>query len=178
MGNYLTQNLYPLMDGIKSQTTDSDVLIALGLEDRGSTQSFVIKFGNRIEKFWNLVFSDFAVNHIQDDDLIVVDDRERQIDHLFSTEGGDYYLESKCKKVGEVLDAINDEFQLNANGACFVPVVDVIPDSVLTKYNNKGVNVLGVSDVFDIIPDIPFTREEYFSFLKDVIGPMLVAKGL
>ena len=191
MGNYLTQNLYPLMDGIKSQTTDSDVLIALGLEDRGSTQSFVIKFGNRIEKFWNLVFSDFAVNHIQDDDLIVVDDRERQIDHLFSTEDGDYYLESKCnlnfdsekskasnKKVGQVLDAINDEFQLNATGAYFVPVVDVIPDSVLTKYNNKGVNVLGVSDVFDLIPDIPFTREEYFSFLKDVIGPMLVAKGL
>ena len=188
---YLDAHLLPLMEGIKTKATDSDVLIALGLEDRGSTQSFVIQFGNRIEIFWNKVFSDYAINHVEDGDLIEVDGRERQIDHLFSTADGDYYLESKCnlnfdsekskasnKKVGQVLEAINDTFALNAKGAYFVPVVDVIPSSVLVKYNNKGVDVLGVSDVFDLIPDLPFSREEYFVYLRDVVGPLLLSKGL
>ena len=56
MNTYLDKNLLPLMDGIKAKNTDSDILISLGLEHRGSTQSFVIQFGNRIEIFWNKVF--------------------------------------------------------------------------------------------------------------------------
>ena len=53
------------MDGIKTKNADSDILISLGLEHRGSTQSFVTQFGNRIEIFWNRVFSDFAINHVE-----------------------------------------------------------------------------------------------------------------
>ena len=53
--------------------------------------TFVIQFGNRIEIFWNKVFSDYAINHVEDGDLIEVDGRERQIDRLFSTADGDYY---------------------------------------------------------------------------------------
>ena len=191
MNNYLNNNLLPLMDGIKTKNTDSDILISLGLESRGSTQSFVIQFGNRIEIFWNKVFSDFAVNHVEVSDRIEVKGQERQIDHLFSTPEGDFYLECKCnlnfdsekskasnRKVGEVLESINKTFDLKATGSYFVPVVDVIPNSNRVKYNNKGLAVLGVTDIFNILPELPFTKDEYFSFLKNEVGSLLVNKGL
>ena len=191
MNTYLDKNLLPLMDGIKAKNTDSDILISLGLEHRGSTQSFVIQFGNRIEIFWNKVFSDSVINHVEDGDLIEVKGQERQIDHLFSTSEGDFYLESKCnlnfdsekskasnRKVGEVLESINKTFNLKATGAYFVPVVDVIPNSDRVKYNNKGLDVLGVTDLFNILPELPFTKKEYFDYLKNTVGPLLVNKGL
>ena len=191
MKNYLDNNLLPLMEDMKGKDTNSDILISLGLSNRGSTQSFVIQFGNRIEIFWNKVFSDFTKNHLEFGDLIEVDGKERQIDHLFSTDNGDFYLESKCnlnfdsekskasnKKVGEVLGEINRQFGLKATGSYFVPVVDVIPNSDRVKYNNKGLTVLGVTDLFNILPDIPFTKREYFTYLKETVGPLLVSKGL
>jgi hypothetical protein len=189
--DYLYANLLPLMDEIEGKPTDSDVLGALGLGDRSSTQSIVIQFGNKIEMFWNKVFSDYAINHIEDSDRIMVDGEERQIDHFFSTPTNDYYLESKCnlnfdsekvkasnKKVGKVVSAINTQYGTEANAGYFVPVLDFIPDATLVKYNNKGVDVYAVSDVFDLISDIEFTKEEYFSFLEDVVGPLLLTKGL
>ena len=78
----------------------------------------------------------------------------------------------------EVLESINNTFDLKATGSYFVPVVDVIPNSDLVKYNNKGLAVLGVTDVFNILPELPFTKDEYFSFLKNEVGSLLVNKGL
>ena len=96
--NYLNETLLPLIEGITPKQSESYTLDALGLE-RQSSQSILISFGERIEQFWNKVISDSeSANLIEDNNLIEVNGKMRQIDHNFVSEvdGVNYYLESKC----------------------------------------------------------------------------------
>ena len=185
--NYLNETLLPLIEGIKPRQSESYTLAALGLE-RQSSQSILIAFGERIEQFWNKVISDTnSTNLIEDNNLIEVNGKMRQIDHNFVSEvdGVNYYLESKCnlnfdsekikasnKKINEVKEALGA-----SEGAYFVPVVRDIPQKDLNKYKNKGLNVYGVRWLLNQI-DAPFTENDYFTYLENTIAPLLVQKGL
>jgi hypothetical protein len=188
MTAYLETNLLPLVLSIEPKKTESHILAALGLSDRVSQQSILIAFGERIERFWNQVISDCsnAVNLIESSNLIEVADRERQIDHLFSVDDWIYYLESKCnlnfdsekiRASNEKVNAIAATIGGNISAAYFVPVVAEVSNTEKNKYANKGMNVLGVNDLLNII-DAPFSSEEYFTFLREVVGPILEEMGL
>lgn len=188
MNKYLLENFFPLIQSVDSKPSESYILESLDL-DRGSTQSILIQLGNKIEEFWNNVISDSSSNNlIENDDIVFVDGKKRQVDHNFvsSVDDLNYYLESKTnltfdsekskasnKKVKEVQEA------LGANvGSYFCPVVSEIPSSILTSYNNKGIDVFGVNWMLSKV-DASFTSEEYFSFLREVAGPYLQEeKGL
>jgi hypothetical protein len=186
--SYLEDNLLPLVLSIKPKQTESYILQALGLDDRVSPQSILIAFGERIEQFWNTVISDSLVaqNLIEESNLIDVNGRTRQIDHLMRIVDQVFYLESKCnlnfdsEKVRASNDKINDitsVLGVNVNSGYFVPVVPEISKSDKTKYNNKGVEVYGVNWMIETI-QAPFTSEEYFTFLHEVVAPILEEMGL
>jgi hypothetical protein len=188
MSSYLEDNLLPLVLTIKPKKTESHILSALNLADRISPQSILIAFGERIEKFWNTVISDslIAENLIEKNNLINVNGRDRQIDHLFRLISETWYLESKCNLNfdSEKVRASNDKIKdisgvlgVNVKSGYFVPVVPEISKSEKTKYNKKGVEVYGVNWMIETI-NAPFTSEEYFTFLKEVVTPVLVEKGL
>jgi hypothetical protein len=187
MTAYLEDNLLPLILSIKPKKTSSYILEALGMEDCVSRQSILIAFGERIEKFWNTVISDsYADNLIEDNNYIQVGDRVRQIDHLFRIVDVTYYLESKCNLNfdSEKVRASNDKVYAIAttisgdvHAAYFVPVVAEVPQKELTKYNNKGMDVVGVNWMLSKI-NAPFTADEYFTFLKEVVAPILQEMGL
>lgn len=185
--SYLDKNLKPLIQSIKPRESESYTLDALGL-DRQSSQSILITFGERIEQFWNKVISDSkSDNLIEENNLVEVKGKQRQIDHSFKCHLDSvlYYLESKCnlnfdsekikasnKKITEVKDALGADI-----GAYFVPVVRQIPQKDLTKYNNKGVKVFGVKWMLSKV-DAQFIEDDYFTYLKEIIAPILVEKGL
>ena len=88
--NYLNETLLPLIEGITPKQSESYTLDALGLE-RQSSQSILISFGERIEQFWNKVISDTnSTNLIEDNNLIEVNGKMRQIDHNFVSEAVSY----------------------------------------------------------------------------------------
>ena len=185
--DYLNETLLPLIESITPRQSESYTLSALNLS-RQSSQSILISFGERIEQFWNKVISDSdSLNLIEDNNLIEVNGKTRQIDHNFVSEedGVNYYLESKCnlnfdsekvkasnKKINEVKNALGAD-----EGAYFVPVVKDIPQKELTKYNNKGLNVYGVNWLLNQI-NAPFSENEYFTYLETTIAPLLEEKGL
>jgi len=183
---YLESNLLPLVLSIEPKQTESHILQALGLDDRISPQSILIAFGERIERFWNQVISDSkADNLIEESNLLDINGRQRQIDHLFKIDAQNYYLESKCNLNfdSEKIRASNDKVNAiashlgNIYAAYFVPVVATVSNSEQTKYANKGMNVWGVNDLLAVI-DAPFTSDEYFTFLREVVAPILEEKGL
>jgi len=186
MSAYLEENLLPLVFSIKPKQTESYILQALGLDDRVSPQSILIAFGERIEQFWNTVISDSLVaqNLIEESNLIDVNGRTRQIDHLFQIEET-WYLESKCnlnfdsEKVRASNDKIKDitsTLGVNVKSGYFVPVIPEISKSEKTKYNNKGMEVYGVNWMIETI-QAPFTSDEYFTFLREVVAPILEEMG-
>ena len=188
MSSYLEDNLLPLILTIKPKKTNSHILSALGLSGRVSTQSILIAFGERIEKFWNKVISDSltVTNLIEKSNMIDVNDRTRQIDHLFEALCKTWYLESKCNLNfdSEKIRASNAKIEDitltvggNVNSGYFVPVVAEISNKEKSKYNKKGVEVYGVNWMIEKI-NAPFTSEEYFTFLREVVGPILVEMGL
>ena len=184
---YLIENLLPMIDKIGVKKTESYTLHALGLA-RGSSQSVLITMGIVCENFWNKVISDSkSENLIEENDLVKVDNKNRQIDHHFrsSIDGVNYYIESKCNlnfdsekikasnsKIREVQQALDADV-----GAYFVPVISEADSKTLVKYNNKGLQVFGVKWLLSKI-DTAFSEEEYFSFFRNVIGPTLEKKGL
>lgn len=185
ISSYLIDNLLPLIVTIQPKKSESYTLDALGLE-RQSSQSILITFGERIEQFWNKVISDSTSdNLIEENNLVEVNGKQRQIDHNFLSGGVNYYLESKCnlnfdsekikasnKKIEEVKSTLGADV-----GAYFVPVVSEIAKKDLTKYNNKGVQVFGVKWLLSKV-NAEFTEEEYFDFLSEVVAPILEEKGL
>ena len=161
----------------------------LGLKDRTSTQSIVIAFGDRLEKFWNKVISDSkrVNNVIEVNNMVNVAGKLRQVDHCFDNMENAYrvYLESKCNlafdsektkasntKLVEVQQALNADL-----AGYFVPIVSEICQKDLVKYNNKGIQVYGVKWLLSQV-DAEFTEEEYFTFALEVISPILVEMGL
>ncbi len=177
------------MLSIKPKKTESYILRALGKNSFVSQQSILIAFGDRIEKFWNMVISDSAIanNLIEDNNMINVNGRMRQIDILFNLyEFHCYYLECKCnlnfdsekiiasnEKVIDVANSIGKDVKFGY----FVPVVPEISKVELAKYNNKGINVYGVNWMIETI-QAPFTSDEYFTFLREVVSPILEEMGL
>ena len=186
--SYLEDNLLPLVLSIKPKKTESHILSALGLDERVSPQSILIAFGDRIEQFWNKVISDsgIAQNLIETSNTIQVGNRTRQIDHLMRIVDQVFYLESKCnlnfdsEKIRASNDKVNDitsVLGVNVKSGYFVPVVAEVSKAEKTKYNNKGMEVYGVNWMIETI-QAPFTSEEYFTFLREVVAPILVEMGL
>ena len=112
-------------------------------------------------------------------------DRNRQIDHLFQWKEYKYYLESKCclnfdsekvkasnKKIQEIKETVGAD-----EAGYFIPVVSTIDQKYLTKYNKQGLHVYGVKWLLSKI-DAPFTEKEFFTYMKEVIAPILEKKGL
>mgnify|MGYP003138096369 FL=1 len=184
---YLDENLKPRVETIEPKYSESYILEAFGLK-RISSQSFLISVGNQLENFWNKVISDSERNNnlIEEYNMVTVAGKLRQVDHFFDIDGEiKQYLESKCnlnfdsekikesnRKIGQVKDALGAD-----HGAYFVPVVREIDQKDLTKYNNKGLDVYGVRWLLSKV-DAQFTEDDYFNYLKDVIAPILVEKGL
>lgn len=186
--SYLETHLLPLILSIKPKKTDSDILRSLGLNNRISSHSILIAFGERLEKFWNGVISDslIAQNLIENNNMISVNGRQRQIDHLMRIVDEIFYLESKCnlnfdsEKIRASNDKINDialTIGSNVTSAYFVPVVNEVSKYQKTKYNNKGMEVYGVNWMIDKVQP-SFTSEEYFTFLREVVGVILEEMGL
>ena len=189
---YLERNLLPLILSIEARKTESHIYAALGMEDRISTQSFVIQFGNYMEKFWNKVISDSASvkNLIETNNLIEIDGKNKQMDHLFESflDYVKYYLECKCnvkfdsekskssnKKIKDItLELIRRGN--NVSSGYFIPVVAEVPQAEKVKYNNKGLEIYGVNWMIEKI-EAPFTSDEYFKFLLEIAGPILCEKG-
>jgi hypothetical protein len=187
--DYLEANLLPLVLSIKPKKNHSYLVEGfLGL-DRVSQQSIVISLGNHLETFWNKVVSDSkrVKNVIELNNMVNVGGKLRQVDHCFENMEEVYrvYLESKCnlnfdsekskasnKKLNEVKEALDAD-----HAAYFVPCVAEIRKSDLVKYNNKGIQVYGVNWLLSKV-DAPFTSEEYFTFAREVITPILVEMGL
>ena len=184
MSSYLDDNLKPLKESITPKQSASNIYAALGL-DRISTHSILIAFGNHIETFWNKVISDSScMNLIEKDNIVYINGKKKQIDHLFRVDAT-FYLESKCnvnfdsekvkesnKKIKEIMDTVDAD-----EGGYFIPVVSTIDQKHLTKYNNKGLSVYGTNWLLSKI-DAPFTEEEYYSYLRETIAPILVEMGL
>ena len=182
--NYLDDNLKPLIESIKPKKSQSYILEALDL-DRYSSHGIQITFGERIEQFWNKVISDSScMNLIEDNNIVEVNGKNRQIDHLFRADRT-YYLESKCclnfdsekvkasnKKIQEIQETVGAD-----EAGYFIPVVSTTDQKYLTKYNKKGLNVYGVKWLLSKI-DAPFTEEEFFTYMREVIAPILEKKGL
>ena len=184
MANYLDENLKPLIQSIQPKKSQSYILEALNL-DRNSAHGIQITFGERIEQFWNKVISDSScINLIEDNNIVEVKGKNRQIDHLFRSDLT-YYLESKCclnfdsekvkasnKKIQEIKETVGAD-----EAGYFIPVVSTIDQKYLTKYNKKGLNVYGVKWLLSKI-DAPFTEEEFFTYMRETIAPILEEKGL
>lgn len=186
--SYLEENLLPLIFTIKPKQTESYILQSLGLDDRISPQSILIAFGDRIEQFWNIVISNslIAQNLIEENNLIDVNGRTRQIDHLFRLLSETWYLESKCnlnfdsekiRASNEKIEDITFVLGMNVRSGYFVPVVAEINKSEKNKYNKKGIEVYGVNWMIETI-QAPFSSEEYFTFLRQVVAPILEEMGL
>lgn len=188
MTTYLEETFLPFILTIEPKRTQSYILEALGLDDRVSEQSILIAFGERVERFWNKVISDSLVaqNLIEDTNLIKINGKNRQIDHLFRLLCEHWYFESKCNlsfdsekivasnaKIKDISLAIGGDVK----SGYFVPVVAEPSKKDKKKYEKKGVDVYGVNWMIDKIQP-PFTSEEYFTFLREVVAPILVKKGL
>jgi hypothetical protein len=125
MSSYLDDNLKPLIESIQPKKSQSYILEALDL-DRYSAHGIQITFGERIEQFWNKVISDSSsMNLIEDNNIVEVNGKNRQIDHLFRADFT-YYLESKCclnfdsekvkasnRKIQEIKETVNADEELS-----------------------------------------------------------------
>lgn len=187
--DYLEQHLLPLILSIKTPKTDSYIMIAAGLGDRTSQSSVLIQVGNKLEEFWNGVISKCATNLIEVSNKIEVNDKNRQLDHLFETMPNTHilYLESKCNlnfdtekkpasndKVEAVCNAISEKYNSEVTAGYFVPCIREVPDDVKKKY--PDINIYGVEWLMNTINCNLFTVDEFFTFFEEVVGPILEEK--
>jgi hypothetical protein len=187
--DYLEANLLPLILSIKTPKTDSYIMIAAGLGDRTSQSSVLIQVGNKLEEFWNGVISKCATNLIEVSNKIEVNDKNRQLDHLFETMPNTHilYLESKCNlnfdtekkpasndKVEAVCNAISEKYNSEVTAGYFVPCIREVPDDVKKKY--PDINIYGVEWLMNTINCNLFTVDEFFTFFEEVVGPILEEK--
>ena len=183
------------MEEIAPKKSQSHISKLLGLPTT-SIQSMNISIGNKTEKFWNKVFSDFSdCNPFDQDDRITVDGKEMQVDLCYADGGTLYYLEMKCnlnldsekkkasaKKIAAVKDYLEDALgdSLNIVHGYFNPVLESEFDLVSGEKANlssEGVRLFLVKDVMGLFSkELPFTVEEYFTFMREVVGPVLVSK--
>lgn len=60
---------------------------------------------------------------------------------------------------------------------CFVPVRRQPRRKHVVKYKKEGIEVVGMEWLSNQI-DLPFEVDHYFTFLKDVCGPIMEEKGM
>ena len=194
---YLEENLLPLFLSLNSPCTDSYTMIAAGLGDKISSASVLNQVGNKLETFFNKVTSDTdgVDNLIEESDRIVVNGKKRQIDILMKLYPGAnrkllakiFYLECKCNlefdsekrpasnlKVKEVTSTLEELYGHEVSSGYFVPTLRTIPDKVKKKYSEF--NIYGVEWFLETINCTLFTVDEYFTFFKEVLGPILEEK--
>ncbi len=192
VGNdYLKKNLLPLIQNIKVKKTESFILKAIGLHEKGSSQSINIQFGNVIETFWNKTISDSdnPINLIENDNMIIIDNKKRQVDHFFRVNQNYFYLECKCnldfdsekikasnQKVKDITKKYSED-DVDLTTGYFCPVLDVIPKKLKNKYLKADISIFGVKWMCETIK-APFTEEEYFNFLLKEVGSILIKKGI
>lgn len=189
--SYLEENLLPLILDIKTPKTESYIMIAAGLGDKTSQSSVLIQIGNKLEEFWNKVISDMkgCVNLIEKNNKVQVGNKKRQIDHLFESMPNTYlyYLESKCNldfdtekkpasndKIIAVCEALSKLHDKEVRSGYFVPCIRTIPADVQKKYPN--IKIYGVEWLMETIKCDLFTVDEFFTFFKDVLGPIIEEK--
>ena len=107
---------------------------------------------------------------------VKVGKKNRQVDHYIRIKRKNgvwyLYLESKCsvkfdtEKKGESNDKVLAVAKaLGADeGVYFIPVLKTIPPELAAQY--PDIKLLGVQDLFDLIPDCPFTADEVFDVYK------------
>ena len=185
--SYLEENLLPLILDIKTPKTDSYIMINAGLGDCTSQSSVLIQVGNKLEIFWNKVISACSNNLIEENNKIKVSNKNRQLDHLFEIDNYILYLESKCNlnfdtekkpasndKVNAVCAAVSQKYNSEVSAGYFVPCRRNISADVLKKYPN--INIYGVEWLMNTLDCDLFTVDEFFEFLKEVVGPILKEK--
>jgi hypothetical protein len=187
MSDYLEKNLLPLILAIEPVTDESDIFECLGGDTELTSQSSCrIQFGNQIEKFVNKVISDVTTNLLEEKNYVIINGEQKQVDHLFITKGGIIcYLESKCNLNfdSEKVVISNAKVKLlaetfgNVVPTYFVPVRRQPRKKHVVKYSKKGIDVVGMEWLAEQI-DLPFTVEEYFTFLEEVVGPIMEEKGM
>jgi hypothetical protein len=196
--NYLDANLKPLFQDINVSTTSSYLLSALGYGSIGSTQSFVIQAGTRLETFWNKVINDSVVaeNLISDDDTIVVEGEEtktgkqkkRQIDGCFKVGGKFYYREFKCNltfdsekkpaseaKITQVEKLISQKYEnVKVDSGYIVPCI-IEPTPEITKQSTVSIN--GVKWLIELIEtENLFTAEEFMEYFNNDLSVIFKTK--
>ncbi len=187
---YLDTHLRPLIESIDVKNSESYTLDALGI-NMVSSQAILIAIGNRFEKFWNKVVTDSTATKNElpfnyGTDKIKVNGKNRQVDHFFTVGRRNIYLESKCnltfdtekkpesnEKIEQVRCALSEVFG-KTDAGYYVPVLSDIPEELQNQYRSAGVPVYGVSDMFDWLDNqVPFTIEEYFGYIKNILGPIV-----
>ena len=198
--NYLDQYLLSEINDINVKMTSSKILEALGYADIGSTQSFVISVGNRLETFWNKVISDSkAENLIEGSDRIVVEgeyttkrgkEKTRQIDGCFKINNKFYYRELKCNltfdsekkpaseaKIEQIRQLISKKYGATVDAGYIVPCVDIPDYEMCKKVTDRSLQVNGVRWLIETLEtDNLFTCDEFMWYLKNIIGPVFKRK--
>lgn len=187
--DFLDSHLLTLFQQIDIKKTESDIAIALGLEDTISSQSFFIKCGNRYETFWNFVIRNCtnATNLlIEGNEIILPNGDKRQIDLLFKIANKYYYYEMKCNlnfdsekspasisKILEVAECNKNKYNVSSKNftyGYFNPVVRYVPQDIKDKAEMITIQH-GVCDIVKIIGEenMPFTTDDYFEYHKTVL---------
>lgn len=195
---YLDDHLKPLFEDIKVKTTSSYLMSALGYGDIGSTQSFVIRAGNKLEEFWNNVINDSVVaeNLISDGDTIIVEgestktgkEKKRQIDGCFKVGNKFYYIEFKCNldldsekkpaseaKIAQVEKLISKKFNNVKVVSSYVIPCIIEPTSDIQTKSTLSIN--GVKWLIEIIKtENIFTAEEFMEYFNTVLSDIFKTK--
>ena len=188
---YLRTNLLQLVEEIEQKPTDSDTLSCLGMGHISSTNSLVIQMGYVFEHFWNKVITDCSTSLITSaDDMINIGNDKRQMDMLFVKNHTVYYLECKSnvnfdsektkasdQKVRQITEAVVEQYNDHKIvSGYFMPNCREILKKYRTKYTNRGLNIFGVNWLHETLQCDIFTVDEYFTFLRDVVGPICKQK--
>lgn len=187
--SYLEKNLLPAIVKIKTPKTKSYIMIAAGLGDNTSQSSVLIQVGIILENFWNKVISDCkgCDNLIELNNMIEVNGKNRQLDHVFRVIDEIFYVESKCyldfdtekkpasnDKVIKICEVLSKKYSSEIQVGYFVPCIRTVPKDIQKKY--PKINIYGVEWLMNLIKCDLFTVDEFFIFFEEVIGPILENK--
>jgi hypothetical protein len=187
--SYLEKNLLPAILNIKTPKTKSYIMIAAGLGDNTSQSSVLIQVGIILENFWNKVISDVkgCDNLIELNNMIEVNGKNRQLDHVFRVIDEIFYTESKCyldfdsekkpasnDKVMAICEVLSKKYDSEIHAGYFVPCIRNVPENAQKKYPN--IKIYGVEWLMNKIKCDLFTVDEFFIFFEEVIGPILENK--
>jgi hypothetical protein len=108
---------------------------------------------------------------------VKVGNKNRQVDHYIRIKRKDgvwkLYLESKCNVVFDTEKKGESNAKVLAvakalgadEGVYFIPVLKTIPPELAAQY--PDIKILGLQDLFDLIPDCPFTADMVFELYKE-----------